>query len=54
MPPNLGDTVLYAMLITSGIVTLPYLVACFVSGFACGYNGGPPKLRKPRRQKDTT
>jgi hypothetical protein len=40
------------MLIITGIMTLPYLVACLISGFSCGYNGGPPKLRKPRPQKD--
>ena len=52
MPPHLGETVLFAMLLISGIVTLPYLVATFISGFACGYNGGPPKLRKPRPEKN--
>ena len=39
------------MLILSGVVTVPFLLATFVSGFSCGYNGGPPKLRKPRREK---
>lgn len=52
MPPHLGESVLFAMLLISGIVTLPYLLATFISGFACGYNGGPPKLRKPRPEKE--
>ena len=45
---NLGETVMIAMLVLTGVVTLPFLLATFISGFACGYNGGPPRLHKPR------
>jgi hypothetical protein len=51
MPNDLGETVLYGMLLISAVGTAPYLIATFVSGFACGYNGGPPKLRRPRGSK---
>ncbi|MCH2161925.1 MAG: hypothetical protein MK085_08645 [Phycisphaerales bacterium] len=51
MELDLGETALIAMLLLSGVVTLPYLLATFISGFSCGYNGGPPKLRKPRGGK---
>ncbi len=47
MGGDLGETVLWAMGLLTAIGTTPYLLATFISGFACGYNGGPPKLRRP-------
>lgn len=52
MGTDLGATVLWAMGLLTAIGTAPYLLATFISGFACGYNGGPPKLRRPRSERD--